>query len=362
MKKSISKKKKLNKFLPILVLAILLFFIFLAVLAVQTTKNFTSKAESYTCPSTSTQNYDHLHVVSDYPRAGNVEQNTEINLSTRGYTEVNEKTDLVDYGGDTDPVMPPSLGTMFSHTPVIVKTYKVYKAGTKVIEERWPVNLIGIATSPGENIVAPKAGREIGGGNVLMLIYATQTQATLVHGLGEHPSDGYFIHLDNFCVDPNLLTSYNSDNAGGRTVMPVLKPGQVIGYGNGSDIRIAIRDSGDWMDPRARKDWWQQSSAISGQGSYTPVPVSSATPVPATPAPTSFTPSPTKEISQPSPSPKPTIASPKITIYEIKITATPVPTLIPTPTPTKVPVMKIVKIKWLGFKLLLENFLKLYLP
>ncbi|MCL4338526.1 hypothetical protein M1271_02460 [Patescibacteria group bacterium] len=225
----------------------------------------TSKFQSASggCPTTSSQSYDTLRVQSDYQRPSNVGQNPEINMNLRGYAEVPGDKQLVSYGGDTDPVMPPNLGTMFPVLPSIVKTYAVHQwdwsknAPSPNLEQHWPVNLIGLSTYAGEQLVGPKAGRDIGGGHVLMLVYATSTSATFVHGLGDNPGDGYFIHMDNFCLDSNLYASYEKEDSNGRGSLPVIRTGQVFGYGNGGDFRVAIRDSGDWMDPRSRKDWWQ---------------------------------------------------------------------------------------------------------
>lgn len=222
-----------------------------------------NQSASYNCPVSSGESYMTLRVSSDYPRPPSAGQSPEINMLLRGYEEIDEKKQLIDYGGDTDPIMPPSLGTIFPSVPSIVRTYKVHMwdgSGNRPspdLESNWPVNLIGLYTSPDMPLVGPKAGRSIGGGNVLMLIFATQTTATFVHGEGDNPQDGYFLHIDNLCVDPNLLDAYKREDAAGRRSMPVIATGQIFGYGNGSDVRIAIRDSGDWMDPRARKDWWQ---------------------------------------------------------------------------------------------------------
>lgn len=350
---------------PLLVLFLLLLLPF-CIWAVQQSQQLISLGstsqlsplESSDCPSASSENYSSLGVISDYPKPSvPPEQNYEINMLLRGYEEVNEKKALIDYGGDTDPVMPPSLGTIFPTTPAIVRTYKVHKwdyaQNTKSpdLESNWPVNLIGLATTVGEPLVGPKAGREIGGGNVLMLIYATPTFATFVHGRGENPQDGYFIHMDNFCVDPNLLSAYQSANAAGRGSLPVIRTGQVFGYGNGSDIRIAVRDSGDWMDPRARKDWWQGSDATSGTTDTFPIVTSIPTQIPpaaALPSPTLYTPytPPSNSLPQPSATslPIPTQQTTQI-IYNPTFVPKPTATLIPTPTltPTPSPLVDVAK-------------------
>jgi hypothetical protein len=256
--------------------------------------------------------------MNTYRPRQNQENNPEINITMRSYKEVNQKAELVSYGGDTDPVMPPNFGTLFpNRLPSMVKTYSVYswdyannKRGTN-IETNWPVNLIGLYTIAGESIVAPKAGRTIGNGNVLMVLYATDNTLVFTHSTsdlytdenGNWSSDGYLIYVDDICVDRNLLTLYQQQNSAGRGSLPVLATGQVFGYGKGIDIKVGIRDSMDWMDPRAQKDWWQ---------GYTSLP----------PPPTNLSPNPTQPINTPVPT---------------SVISTPTPPSAPTPTPNLLP-------------------------
>ncbi len=59
-------------------------------------------------------------------------------------------------------------------------------------------------------------------------------------------NDQFFCHYDEF-----------AEWAGGRKQLPVLKGRQPLGRALGGEIQAAIRDTGSWMDPRAKKDWWQ---------------------------------------------------------------------------------------------------------
>jgi hypothetical protein len=76
--------------------------------------------------------------------------------------------------------------------------------------------------------------------------------------------NGYTVHVDNICTDPNLLAQYNAHDAGARYVygsggynLPNLPAGQVFGTARGSEIRVAVVDSGAFMDPRSCNEWWQ---------------------------------------------------------------------------------------------------------
>jgi hypothetical protein len=54
-----------------------------------------------------------------------------------------------------------------------------------------------------------------------------------------------------------LLALYRQLNSAGRVELPALRPGQPFGRAAGGEIDAAIRDSGSFLDPRSRKDWWQ---------------------------------------------------------------------------------------------------------
>jgi hypothetical protein len=65
------------------------------------------------------------------------------------------------------------------------------------------------------------------------------------------------LHVENMCVEPSLLGVYNNCNNNGRGHLPALKAGQAIGRARGTELGLAIRDNGVFMDPRSNKDWWR---------------------------------------------------------------------------------------------------------
>ena len=67
---------------------------------------------------------------------------------------------------------------------------------------------------------------------------------------------GYTVHLENVCVDPNLLALYRESDRQGRASLPALRNGETLGFTAGEETQVAIRDRGTFMDPRSRKDWW----------------------------------------------------------------------------------------------------------
>ena len=64
------------------------------------------------------------------------------------------------------------------------------------------------------------------------------------------------VHIEDVAVDPALLDLYNQLNAAGRAKLPALHNGETLGVATGATIKVAIRDSGSFLDPRSRKDWW----------------------------------------------------------------------------------------------------------
>ena len=232
---------------------------------IPTTKipTLTPTPKSIACPKISTQSYQNVQTNSDYTLNGPAETHPEINLRLRGYVEVNEKAGLVHYGGDTDPLAL-KINSIFSdgRKPTIIKTYQVHawdyvnNKPSSATENAWPVSLIGLSATPGEPLVVPPSGRNISGSLELMVLYADENRVTFTNSLGDNWTDGYIFHVEDICTDPNLISAYQNANASGRGSLPALSHGQVFGTAKNNEVKVAIRDSGTFMDPRSDKDWW----------------------------------------------------------------------------------------------------------
>ncbi len=200
--------------------------------------------------------------VTDPPAANN----PDLNLSMHGYVATNAYKGLVDYSGGSDSLAP-QLYSLFTNnrTATFRTVYQVYDwdwgcncRGLPITY--WDVTLAGLETTPGETILTPGSGYDIGlmtTGYEAMVLYATPTQLTLKYTREDDVVHGYTIHLENVCVDPNLLAAYNYWNSVGRVRLPALYQGQALGRAIANEIGVVIRDSGMYMDPRSRKDWWQ---------------------------------------------------------------------------------------------------------
>lgn len=218
------------------------------------------------CPLSSTRVYDTIPVDShpaDHPDS----IHGDLNLRLRGWSPVQAELGIVNIDGPTDGD-PPQLATIFSDSrlPAFTSAYQVYDwnwgcsahgCRGELMTHR-EVLLLGMGTSSGETLSIPNRGAQIyGGGYKALVLYAEANRITLVYTREDSVANGYAIHLENLCVDPNLLLAYQTANAAGRGALPALRDDEVLGTATGEEIRVAVRDRGAFLDPRARKDWWR---------------------------------------------------------------------------------------------------------
>ncbi len=186
----------------------------------------------------------------------------DLNLALRGYEVTSAYLGLVDYGGDED-ANAPQLPTLFfpNRVPAFPTGYQVYDWNWNTnsrgaLLDTWPVTLLGMGVAPTEVIHLPDSGYDIGSGYEALVLYATEERITLKYTREDNVVHGYTIHIENICVEPSLLALYRAWNDAGRGRLPALRGGQPLGRARGSEIGVATRDNGDFMDPRSRKDWW----------------------------------------------------------------------------------------------------------
>lgn len=197
-------------------------------------------------------------------------QNADLNLELRGYVLTscaNCSLGLVDYGGLTHDYTP-HLANLFSpaRVPIFLAAYQVngwqwlpppnpgYRLGPLTT---WPVTLIWMATSTNEIIHLPYRNGDIYQGNWnAQVLYATDDQITFVYTRKGNVITGYTVHIVNIWVDPQLVKLYQDCNDAGRYNLPALANGQPFGRAKAGGIGVAICDTGNFMDPRSRKDWW----------------------------------------------------------------------------------------------------------
>lgn len=186
----------------------------------------------------------------------------DLNLSVRGYRVVDAFRGLVDYDGERDGGAPQLWGLFADRrTAEIAHTYQVYdwnwssnSRGDPI--QDFEVTMVGLRVANGETIYTPDFGRELGEGYVALVLYADPHRITLKYTGEDNVVAGYTLHIEGLCVYANLLNLYNAKQAAGRGVLPALRPGQPIGYVPGTEVGVAVRDRGAFLDPRSRKDWW----------------------------------------------------------------------------------------------------------
>ena len=189
----------------------------------------------------------------------------DLNLGLRGYTPTEGDLSLLSINGPTAPD-PPQLYHLFgdARTPQFTGIFRVYywnwhcgEHGCRGEEIKQP-SMVGMATAPGEGIWTPVRSSEIYGGDYRALVlYAEEQRITLGYTREDSVANGYAVHVEQICVDPNLLALYREANANGRGSLPALRHGDPLGTAIGSQIVVAIRDRGAFMDARSRKDWWR---------------------------------------------------------------------------------------------------------
>ncbi|MFW6135246.1 MAG: S8 family serine peptidase [Chloroflexota bacterium] len=245
------------------------------------------------CPSTSTNVYQsgpaHQHDEDDPVRPAHL--HADKNIALRGYTVTDPSVPgLVDYSCDDDEV-PPQFATLFdpARVPTFSAFYRVYDwiwAGSPDPGERgdliaaYPVTALGLQTTPGEVLRVPTSGYDIGGDpemEVLVLFADQDTVALRYTREDSSAPPGYTVHVDNICTDPNLLALYNQldDPDGPRYVypkaeypLPNLPAGHPIGVALGTEVVVAIVDTGAFQDPRSLNEWWQERPGYASEPRY----------------------------------------------------------------------------------------------
>ncbi|MDM8529591.1 hypothetical protein QUF63_00370 [Anaerolineales bacterium HSG25] len=243
--------------------------------ATEETPEFTqveTPIDEYGCPTSSPHQFELIPVESsamDHPDR----YHADLNLALRGYVRVEAPLEQVHYNGATAPD-PPQLSGLFepNRHPAIVATYQInhWDWGCSSNEhgcpsgpiQDWGATLIGVATTSGEAIYIPKRWADIYQGRFKALVlYASERQVTLGYTRQDGVTLGYVAHIQNICVDPNLLTAYRTQNNehGWRNggLLPALTNNQPLGTALHGELQVAIRDNGSFLDPRSSKDWWQ---------------------------------------------------------------------------------------------------------
>lgn len=223
-----------------------------------------------TCPTTSTQSYalipmEGIDLTHPAPRHG------DLNLAQRGYIAVAAQAQLVDLAGPVDPDAPQLAQLFADHQPMqMTSLYQVADwqwqcgdHGCRGASLSAPeVTLLGLQTQPGTALYAPARQASIyrdnaGNDYIATVLYAETDRLTLAYTRDGSVANGYVVHLEQVCVDPNLVQRYAEADSAGRWQLPGLQHSQPFGTATATEVRVAMRDRGAFLDPRSRKDWWR---------------------------------------------------------------------------------------------------------
>jgi len=190
-------------------------------------------------------------------------QHPDLNLALRGYATANAPPAYIWINGPTDPNAP-LLSTLFApaRQPRIEAVHQVYawdwtldRRGEPIADP--PVTLMSVDMRPDELIYLPDSGYDLGQGYEALVLYAERHRITLKYTREDNVVWGYTLHLENVCVDPDLVALYQRLDAAGRGELPALRAGQPFARARVTPASLAIRDTGRFMDPRSIKDWWR---------------------------------------------------------------------------------------------------------
>lgn len=207
-----------------------------------------------------------------------IDENADFRLSVLGYTPTNALKDLVDYGGDVDPLAPRIYGVFKpKRSVVITQTYQRFdwiwdEAGAPPyglrggINAEWPVSIIDLDATLDEKIYIPERPGGLfqtgiwEGDYKALVLYAAENDLLISYTRNDRVDHGYALYLSNLCVDVNLVKTYRDQLLNGKRNtgwLPALRNSDVVGSARNHPLTVAVRDSGPFLDPRARKDWWQ---------------------------------------------------------------------------------------------------------
>ncbi|MBI5032090.1 MAG: hypothetical protein HZB51_16285 [Chloroflexi bacterium] len=188
----------------------------------------------------------------------------EMNLSARGFVTTTAQLSLIDLDGPTDSVAP-RLHTLFSdrRVPNFSAVYQLYRwdeiCGCRGTVMTTPeVTMTSMAVNASEMLRLPESGYNLGEEYNAIVLYADSERITFAYTRDDNPVRGYVIYLEGVAVEANLLALYQQANRLGRGELPGLRNGQAFARTLNTELKLAIRDAGGFMDPRSKKDWWRK--------------------------------------------------------------------------------------------------------
>jgi hypothetical protein len=179
------------------------------------------------------------------------------NLKLRDPTPIEVETRLVEIDGAGSDPNAPDFGKVFE--PEIVRAYAIHgwdwekNAKSELIQDGQAV-LVGLKTTPGEDINIPHKDQDIFGGKFYAtVLFADEDSLTFVYSRQGNVVNGYTVHMLGLQTDPNLVKLFNESEG---NYLPGLTLDTPVGKAT-DELIVAIRDNGAFLDMRSVKDWWE---------------------------------------------------------------------------------------------------------
>ncbi len=219
-----------------------------------------TKAPGISCPQSSGNSYgsiDAINVGDNVP----AESHPDKNIHVRGYTETKGQYSLIELEGGVDEKGPRLSTIVGSNPPIITGLYRVNtwdwsRNQVGPPDTTWPVSILGVLAQPGQPVSVADSGYDVSLGYDAIVLYADESTVTLKYTREDSVAAGYTVHIEDICVDPNLIRAYQNFNAQGRGELPAVRGGDEVGVARTNEVKMAIRDTGQFLEPRSRKDWW----------------------------------------------------------------------------------------------------------
>ena len=201
---------------------------------------------NFTCPSFSNENYDTTSVLVKNPQP----LSSRRDLTLPPLIPVSVTLSLIEGEiADPDPKVP-RFSSIFSPKRV-PRFLAAYKAEGEVRGPYPPeVEILEVETTPGEPLRFPQTGYDIGGGNAAMVLNANDDKITFKITREDNVVYGYTLYFEGVCLDKNLEALYQKLNQEGRNYLPAIKVGQIFGWAKKESLKIALRDTGTFLDLR----------------------------------------------------------------------------------------------------------------
>jgi hypothetical protein len=207
--------------------------------------------------STSTNTYN-LIPIDGERESRPPEEHGDLNLKLRDPQPADFEATLVEIPGSGVDPNAPKLSAVFE--PDFVQTYAVHNwdwgcnCKGDLIEDGSAV-VIGIKTTPGEPIFAPKTERDIYDGKYYaVVLYASEDQLTAQYARVGNVAQGYTVHYLGLQTDPNLVKAFEESKG---SQLPGLTLDTPVGVAASDEVIVAMRDNGKFLDARSKLDWWE---------------------------------------------------------------------------------------------------------